>query len=60
MASAFSRLGVETFVTSNISLRVEGLRTRATNAVVMKGAQPDVISLRPSDTSGAVGVAYHF
>ena len=53
-------LGVETFVTSSISLRVEGLRTRATNAVVMKGTQPDVISLRPSDTSGAVGVAYHF
>ena len=53
-------LGVETFVTSRISLRVEGLHTRATNSVTLKGTQPDVISLRPSDMSGTIGVAYHF
>ena len=53
-------VGVETYVTPDISLRIEGLYTAAMNSVVMQGTSPDVISLRPSDMSGTFGVALHF
>ena len=55
-------LGVESFVTSNISMRIEGSYTVAANGVriVVQGVTPYVINLSPGIMSGHLGVAYHF
>ena len=49
-------------MTSNISLRVEGSYTVATNGVriVVQGVTPYVITLSPGVMSGHFGLAYHF
>lgn len=55
-------LGVESFVTSNISMRIEGSYTIATNGVsiVVQGVTPYVINLSPGIMAGHFGLAYHF
>jgi outer membrane immunogenic protein len=54
-------LGAETFVTPNISLRVEGLYTRVNDDVVLNGTiMPREFSLQPSIMAATTGVALHF
>ena len=53
-------LGAETFVTSNISLRAEGLYTYTPNTIVLNGAVPNEFKLKPYVLSGTIGGALHF
>ena len=55
-------LGVESFVTSKISMRIEGSYTIVANnsRVVLQGVGPNVITLSPGIMSAHFGVAYHF
>jgi outer membrane immunogenic protein len=54
-------LGAETFVTPNISLRVEGLYTRVNGDVVLNGTiNSREFYLQPSIMAATTGVALHF
>jgi outer membrane immunogenic protein len=54
-------VGVETFVTSNVSVRVEGLYTGVGEKIVLNGTNgPDEFTLRPSTLAATTGVALHF
>jgi outer membrane immunogenic protein len=53
-------IGAETFVTSNISLRTEGLYTYTGSTIVLNGVVPNEFKLKPYMLSGTLGVALHF
>ncbi len=54
-------LGAETFVTSNVSVRVEALYTGVDGKIVLNGTiNPNELTLRPSIMAAATGVALHF
>jgi outer membrane immunogenic protein len=54
-------VGVETFVTSNVSVRLEGLYTRVDGNVVLNGTiTPGEFTLQPSIMAATTGVALHF
>lgn len=53
-------LGAETYVMSNVSVRVEGLYTRANHGLIFQGTVPNEFSIQPSVLSATLGVAYHF
>jgi outer membrane immunogenic protein len=54
-------VGAETFLTSNISVRLEGLYTRVSHDVVLNGTvTPGEFSLQPSILAATTGVALHF
>lgn len=52
--------GVETAVTENVSLRVEGLYTRAIDDLVVTNSQTEQNALKPSLLTGKIGLAYRF
>jgi len=55
--------GAETFLTSNFSVRVEGLYTALTDtpgALTFQGVQPTPFRLKPALLSGTLGAGYHF
>ncbi len=52
--------GAETFVTSNVSVRVEALFTPNNGSAILQGAQPNEYTLKPSMLAATVGVAVHF
>jgi opacity protein-like surface antigen len=52
--------GAETFVTSNVSVRAEGLYTYTPDTIILNGAVPNQIKLKPYVLSGTVGAALHF
>jgi outer membrane immunogenic protein len=52
--------GMEAMVASNVSLRVEGLYTRATEDIIFDGAQPEDFAVEPEILSLRVGASYRF
>jgi opacity protein-like surface antigen len=52
--------GIESALTDNITLRVEGLYTKATDSITAINSQPAQNTLKPSLLSGKIGIAYHF
>jgi outer membrane immunogenic protein len=52
--------GAETYVTQNISLRVEGLYTYTGGTIVLNGTVPNEFKLKPYLLSATVGGAFHF
>jgi outer membrane immunogenic protein len=55
--------GAETFVTPNLSVRVEGIYTASTitpGQLTFQGTQPTPFKLKPSLLSGTLGAAFHF
>ena len=52
--------GAETYVTQNISLRVEGLYTYTGDSIVLNGTVPNEFKLKPYLLSATVGGAFHF
>jgi outer membrane immunogenic protein len=53
-------IGVETFLTPNISVRTEGLYTYTANTIVLNGVVPNEFKLKPYMLSGTLGAALHF
>jgi opacity protein-like surface antigen len=53
-------VGAETYVTQNISLRVEGLYTYTGGTIVLNGTVPTEFTLKPYLLSATVGGALHF
>jgi outer membrane immunogenic protein len=53
-------VGAETYVTQNISLRVEGMYTYTGGTIVLDGTVPNEFTLKPYLLSGMVGGALHF
>jgi outer membrane immunogenic protein len=61
MPALLTGFGMETFVTSNLSVRVEGDWYSATNPIVFNGTvTPREFTLRPSMVSANTGLAWHF
>jgi outer membrane immunogenic protein len=55
--------GAETFLTSNFSVRVEGLYTALSDTpgtLTFQGVQPNPFRLKPALLSGTLGAGYHF
>jgi len=52
--------GIESALTDNITLRVEGLYTKATDSITVINSQPAQNTLKPSLLTGKIGIAYHF
>lgn len=52
--------GIETFVTSNVSVRAEGLYTYTADTILLNGAVPNQIKLKPYMVTGTLGAALHF
>lgn len=52
-------IGVESFITHNLSIRVEGLYTHTGQKVVLQGVVPDEFALQPSVASVLLGLAVH-
>ena len=52
--------GVEAALTDKLSLRVEGLYTKAVDGFTVANSQPNQNELKPSLLTGTVGLAYHF
>jgi outer membrane immunogenic protein len=52
--------GIETLVGNNVSLRVEGLYTKATDEITFDGAQPDDFAVQPEIFSARLGASYRF
>jgi outer membrane immunogenic protein len=55
--------GAETFLTSNFSVRVEGLYTALTDtpgSLTFVGVQPTPFRLKPALLTGTLGAGYHF
>jgi outer membrane immunogenic protein len=53
-------IGAETYVTQNISVRVEGTYTHTGRNVVLNGTVPSEFTLQPSVLSTTLGTAFHF
>jgi len=53
-------LGAETFVTSNISVRIEGLYTHSSDMIAEQSTTPVQFFLQPSSLSATAGAALHF
>jgi opacity protein-like surface antigen len=56
MAATQLGMGVETFLTDHLALRVEGLFTHAHDEIALNGLAPDDTHLRPSIMSGTIGL----
>lgn len=56
MAATQLGMGVETFLTDHLALRIEGLFTRANDEITLNGILPDDTHLRPSIMTGMVGL----
>ena len=53
-------IGVETFVTSNVSVRVEGDYVHSSDFVIQQGGMTNEFRLQPAILTGSVGAALHF
>ena len=51
--------GVETYVTSNISVRAETVYTYTGRELIFNGVVPSEFTIRPSILSGIIGLALH-
>jgi outer membrane immunogenic protein len=52
--------GIETALTDSLSLRIEGLYTKATDSITVTNSQPAQNTLKPSLLTARIGLAYHF
>ncbi|MEP6563578.1 MAG: outer membrane beta-barrel protein [Mesorhizobium sp.] len=52
--------GIESALTDKLSLRVEGLYTKAFNGLTVENSQLNQNELKPSLLTGKIGLAYHF
>jgi opacity protein-like surface antigen len=52
-------LGVESYLTRYVSVRVEGLYTHTGHEIVFQGTAPGQFTIRPSAASATVGLALH-
>ncbi len=52
--------GLETFITSNVSVRVEGLFDRTSDHITEQGNTPNQYWLQPAMLTATAGVAIHF
>ncbi|QKC91860.1 porin family protein [Mesorhizobium sp. NZP2234] len=52
--------GIESALTDKLSLRVEGLYTKAVDGLTVNNSQIGQVELKPSLLSGRIGLAYHF
>lgn len=52
-------IGAETYVTRNLSVRLEGLYTNTGKRVVLNGTVPNEFALQPSILSATLGLALH-
>jgi outer membrane immunogenic protein len=52
--------GIESALTDKLSLRVEGLYTKAVDGLTVANTQLDQNELKPSLLPGRIGLAYHF
>ena len=53
-------LGIETAVTDNMTIGVEGLYTAATESLVTDNLQIDQVALKPEVLTGKVSLKFHF
>lgn len=52
--------GIESALTDKLSLRVEGVYTKALNGLTVTNSQLDQNELKPSLLTGRIGLVYHF